>query len=355
VKANATAAIVVNYNGGAANLACVESLLGQADEIVVVDNGSSDGSLEMLQERFGDRARYMAMGKNVGLAPARNAGGFSTAAPYLLFCDNDTVAGDTMVAAMRQALERNPEIGIAGPVVLDARSPGIVQTTGLTIDRWGFPVDLTTGLPVAELAPYDVRQTFFVQGCALMIRAALFGQLHGYDDGIFFGCEDVDICWRTWLTGSRVASVRDASCVHRGASTLGFPVEGSYYTPALRSGSYVTSIDRIADRESNAFRMMIVNLNPLNVAIYLLAFFPMLAFEAAFSLCAGRWSIAVAYLATFGRIVAHLPDTLRRRRRIQRTRRVPDRAVMQMWSRRYEKLAFLRRNGIPKVRAARYQ
>ncbi|MHB8703211.1 MAG: glycosyltransferase family 2 protein [Candidatus Tyrphobacter sp.] len=353
MKENATAAIVVNYNGGAANLACVESLLGQVDEIVVVDNGSSDGSLEMLQERFGDRARFMAMGKNVGLSRARNAGAFATSSSYLLFFDNDAVARAGMVAALQRVVEQHPEIGIVAPVVLDAHSPEIVQTTGLTIDRWGFPVDATTGLRVAELPACDLRPAFFVQGCALMIRAALFGQLHGYDDGIFFGGEDVDICWRTWLAGSTVASVRDASCVHRGASTLGFAVEGSYYTPALRSGSYVTSTDRIANRESNAFRMMIVNLNTLNVAIYLLAFFPMLAFEAMLSLCAGRWSIAVAYLATFGRIVAHLPDTLRRRRRIQRTRRVPDRAVMQMWSRGYEKLAFLRRNGIPKVPAPR--
>ncbi|MHB8433412.1 MAG: glycosyltransferase family 2 protein [Candidatus Tyrphobacter sp.] len=353
MKENATAAIVVNYNGGAANLACVESLLGQVDEIIVVDNGSSDGSLEMLQERFGDRARFMAMGKNVGLSRARNAGAFATSSSYLLFFDNDAVARAGMVAALQRVVEQHPEIGIVAPVVLDAHSPEIVQTTGLTIDRWGFPVDATTGLRVAELPACDLRPAFFVQGCALMIRAALFGQLHGYDDGIFFGGEDVDICWRTWLAGSTVASVRDASCVHRGASTLGFPVEGSYYTPALRSGSYVTSTDRIANRESNAFRMMIVNLNTLNVAIYLLAFFPMLAFEAMLSLCAGRWSIAVAYLATFGRIVAHLPDTLRRRRRIQRTRRVPDRAVMQMWSRGYEKLAFLRRNGIPKVPAPR--
>ncbi len=353
MKENATAAIVVNYNGGAANLACVESLLGQVDEIVVVDNGSSDGSLEMLQERFGDRARFMAMGKNVGLSRARNAGAFATSSSYLLFFDNDAVARAGMVAALQRVVEQHPEIGIVAPVVLDAHSPEIVQTTGLTIDRWGFPVDATTGLRVAELPACDLRPAFFVQGCALMIRAALFGQLHGYDDGIFFGGEDVDICWRTWLAGSTVASVRDASCVHRGASTLGFPVEGSYYTPALRSGSYVTSTDRIANRESNAFRMMIVNLNTLNVAIYLLVFFPMLAFEAMLSLCAGRWSIAVAYLATFGRIVAHLPDTLRRRRRIQRTRRVPDRAVMQMWSRGYEKLAFLRRNGIPKVPAPR--
>ncbi|HUY41584.1 MAG TPA: glycosyltransferase family 2 protein [Candidatus Dormibacteraeota bacterium] len=353
MKENATAAIVVNYNGGAANLACVESLLGQVDEIVVVDNGSSDGSLEMLQERFGDRARFMAMGKNVGLSLARNAGAFATSSSYLLFFDNDAVARAGMVAALQRVVEQHPEIGIVAPVVLDAHSPEIVQTTGLTIDRWGFPVDATTGVRVAELPAYDLRPAFFVQGCALMVRAALFSQLHGYDEGIFFGGEDVDICWRAWLAGSTVVSVRDAFCEHKGASTLGFDVRGSFYTPGLRGERYTTSTYRIANREANTFRMMVANLNRTNAAAYVLVFSPVLLLEAAAAFFTGRWSIANAYLATFGRIITQLPDTLRRRRSVQAKRCMPDSVVTRMWSRGYEKLAFLRRNGIPKVPAPR--
>jgi GT2 family glycosyltransferase len=338
------AAIVLNFNGGAATLECVASLLDEVESIVVVDNGSTDGSAEAIERRFGERVRVEKLGSNRGISIARNIGVKAADAQYLLFVDADATVSPGTTAALRAAFDDDARIAVAGPVILDAHRDEIVQTTGGTIDRWGFPIDATNGLRARDLSSEGVRDAFYVSACTMMIAARTFARLRGFDEGMFFACEDVDICWRSWLAGYRVVSVRNAFVRHMGGSSLAFTVRGSLYTPALRDGGYQTSWSRIVAREANAFRMMVANL-----ALYLCAWLPVVVAETIAFFAIGRWRIAAAYLAALARIARALPSTLRHRRAVQATRARSDRAITRMWSRGYEKFAFLRRNGVPEA------
>ncbi len=349
---SAVSAIVLNYNGGARVARCVAALLAQVSEVVVVDNGSTDESAEALEREFGARIRLVRTSENIGISRGRNLGARLAVAPLLLFVDNDAVAGDGMVTRLREALLADPAIAIAGAVSLDARAADVVQATGPTFDRWGFTFDETAGLRVSELPDAPVRDVFYVPGAALLIAASTLAAIGGYDDEIFFGCEDVDICWRARLYGYRVVSVRGAACVHEGGGSIGFALAGSLYTPSLRQGRYRTTVYRITSREVNTFRIMLVNLDAGNLLYYLAIGLPTLALEMVTIALLGRLRVAGAYLRAFQAMARGLRGTLARRQTVQARRRVPDGAIVRLWSRRYQKLRFLRSNGVPQVFSA---
>jgi GT2 family glycosyltransferase len=334
-----TSAVVVNYNGGDFNFTCIDSLLRDPHiEVIVVDNASVDGSPDAIARRYGDRVALVRMTENTGFARGCNAGAAIASGPFLLFFNNDAVANPGMADTLRGALEDDPEIGVVGPVVLDARDPDVIQYTGPTIDRWGFTYDSTTGARADSLPPQRVRECFYISGCALMIRASLFHELGGFDAGMFMFCEDVDLCWRARLAGLRVATIRDASCFHTGGGTAPIGKIG---------GVYRTSDFRIREREKNTLRLMAVNLGTANLLKYVTFYYPFWIAEAVAGLALGRYWVVKAYLAAFWCAMVQLPDTLRRRRTVQRSRRTPDKSILALWSPRYEKLRFIRRVGLP--------
>lgn len=321
------------------NFGAIDSLLNErCGAIVVMDNASTDGSPDRLAERYDGRILLVRQSENTGFARACNAGAALTDHEFVLFFNNDAIACNGMVAGMVTPMLADPSIGITGPVVLEATRPDIVQSTGYTIDRWGFPFDRTCGLNVSELPPESAREAFFVSGCAMMVRRSVFQRLSGFDDDMFMFVEDVDLCWRAWLEGFRVVTLREPKCQHFGGATA---------EAGRRDGAYRTTSFRIREREKNTARTMIVNLGGFNLAIYLLFFLPTTFAEALVWLFLGRVWVWSGYLDGFTLAIRNLRKTLMRRRLVQRSRRQPDSVVTRQWSSRYEKLFFALRNGIP--------
>ena len=335
-----TAAVIVNYNGGDLNVRCIETLLSQPNtDVVVVDNASSDGSADLLERRFGSRITLLRQSENLGFGKACNVGVRATDAPYILFFNNDAVAEPGMVQTLTGILAEHPDVGVAGPVVLDDDGTNTVQSTGMTIDRWGFPWDPTSGLHVSQLPPAPIRDAFYVSGCALMISRVLFERLGGFDEGMFMFCEDSDLCWRAQLIGFRVVTARNALCRHIGGATA---------EAGTQSGSYRTSEFRVIEREKNNFRLMLSNLNAANAWRFLVVCCPVILAESFAALAVGRTWVARAYWKAFASAVSQLGSTLRKRHAVQTSRTVDDGVILGRWSKRYEKLHFIRRVGIPK-------
>lgn len=339
-----TAAILVNYNSGELTFCAIESLLNEPEtDIVVIDNASNDGSFERLVDRYAsnvDRVKIYQMKENLGFGPACNVGSRKTSADYLFFFNNDAIARPGLVRNLRDVLVANPDIGIVGPVVLDADERHRVQYTGPTIDRWGFTFDPTSGTDFDSLPADPVRRCFYISGCALMIARVDFEVLRGFDEAMFMFCEDVDLCWRMQLLGKRIATVRGAICEHVGGGSA--PV-GS------KDGVYVTSSFRITEREKNTFRMMVVNLGAASLLRYALLHYPLTIVELVVSLMIRRPAIAYAYWRAIHQSVRGVPATLSRRRATQESRIRGDREILRLWSPRYEKIFFLRRTGLPRV------
>lgn len=218
-------AIVVNWNGGEGNLATLASLVADGiDErrIIVVDNGSSDGSLAAIRARF-PGVQVVENEENLGFAEAANQGAraaLERGAGALFFVNNDLVLRPPCTRRLVAALERE-DVGFAGPRVLDARDPSRIWAAG---GRLTWRANLTTllghGQPDGE--PWRVtRGVDYVPGCALLARPRAFLAAGMFDPRYFAYMEDVDLGVRGREAGYRSLVVGEAACVHAFSSSTG--------------------------------------------------------------------------------------------------------------------------------------
>ena len=219
-------AVVVNWNGGDANLACVESLKGQGgglEGIVFVDNGSQDGSAERVLERHPDLLsirnadnRGYGEGNNQGIRLALERG-----AEAVLIVNNDVVMEEGALAALVEVLEEEPAVGIAGPRVLDGSRPGHLWAAGGRLTwRHNLTTLLGQGAPDGE-AWRATRAVDYVPGCAMLVRREVFDRVGTFDADYFAYTEDVDLCLQAGRAGFGVRCVGRAAALHAHSSSTG--------------------------------------------------------------------------------------------------------------------------------------
>jgi GT2 family glycosyltransferase len=220
------AVIIVSWNERDYLDACLAALVPPANvaamEVVVVDNGSTDGSVAWLGERH-PGVRVVANPANRGVAPARNQGLLATSGTYRLLLDADTVVRPGALAALVDGMERFPGAGLSGPKLVDPEHR-------LQFSCRRFP---TAWSKLARQAPAGIqrrllrREEFrdwdhgqprwvdYVIGACQCIRGALLESVGLLDERIFYGPEDVDFCLRLWRAGHRVLYNPAAVVVHR--------------------------------------------------------------------------------------------------------------------------------------------
>jgi GT2 family glycosyltransferase len=165
-------------------------------EVVVVDDGSTDGSVSQLRRRV-PAARVVRPDRRLGVAAARNRGAAEASGDVLVFADAHVLVEQDWVEPITAVLD-DPEVGLAGAVVARMRHPE-VRGYGLR-----FTDDVTTDLewlPQLATDPYPVPA---LGGFFLGVRRSLFLDLGGFDEGMqVYGMEDPEICLRMWLLGYR--------------------------------------------------------------------------------------------------------------------------------------------------------
>jgi N-acetylglucosaminyl-diphospho-decaprenol L-rhamnosyltransferase len=229
----AWAAVVVNYEAGDALTDCVRSLraddsAGGPPEIVVVDNGSHDGSVARVHREFPD-VEIVDPRANLGYAAAANRGIARTTAPIVAVCNADVVvargAGAAMVAAFDDAT-----VGAAGPCIrnLDGsvypsvrRDPGLVDATGHAVFGLVWPRNpFTRRYRELDADPTRARDVDWASGAALWLRRVAIDAIGGWDEAYFMYLEDVDLGWRLRTAGWRVRYEPAADVTHvQGLST----------------------------------------------------------------------------------------------------------------------------------------
>jgi GT2 family glycosyltransferase len=213
--------IVLNWNGQAWLGPCLTALLAQdltETEVVVVDNGSSDGSAEFVRSNF-PAIRVLALDRNLGFAAGNNAGALDATADYLIFLNNDTRVAPGWLAALRQAADADPTAGLITSRVVYLDRPDVIDSAGDGYLRCGGAFKHWHGQP-AGTAPTS-REVFGACGAAFLIRRALFESLGGFDQDFFMVYEDVDLSFRARLAGARCRYASDASVEHAGSGSLG--------------------------------------------------------------------------------------------------------------------------------------
>jgi GT2 family glycosyltransferase len=217
----AVSIIILNYEGRAWLQQCLSAAVAELAsdcELIVVDNGSTDGSVEFVQRAF-PSVRIVPLARNTGFAAGNNTGAEAARGRYLAFLNNDAAPQAGWLSALRQALDRDPEVALAASCIVFMHDPSIVDSAGDGITRWGGAFKRGHGGPVREMiAGGDV---FGACGAAFLVRRDAFQELGGFDSAFFAVYEDVDLSYRFQLRGYRCSYVPEAVVHHAGSGTLG--------------------------------------------------------------------------------------------------------------------------------------
>lgn len=230
-------AVVVNYEGGDHLLACVRSLLddtsaGAPPEVVVVDHGSADGSVEALMHALPDVP--VLRSANLGYAAGANRGIAATAAPVVAVCNPDVTVEPGTAAALLARFHAEPDLGAVGPMVRNPDGspyhsarvvPGLGDAVGHGVLGLLRPTNrFTRRYRELDVDPACPRDADWVSGSAVWLRRTAVESVGGWDEGYFMYVEDVDLCWRLGQDGWRVAYEPAGVVVHvQGASTARHP------------------------------------------------------------------------------------------------------------------------------------
>ncbi len=219
------AAVVLNYRTPRETTLAVRSLTSSErppDDVVVVDNGSDDGSPELLARLAG--SRLVETGANLGFSAGANAGiraALGGGADAVLLLNGDVMLAGDAVGRLEAALD-DPRTGIAGALVLDRADPLKVASAGMSFHRLtGRMRHRLAGEPSRRTSAGGAAPVDAVMGCAMLIRSAVLEETGGFDDDFFFSFEDLDLCLRAARHGFRTVCVPGAFAYHAGSLSIG--------------------------------------------------------------------------------------------------------------------------------------
>jgi GT2 family glycosyltransferase len=197
--------VIPVHNQQGLTRACLEALFGTAArapfEVVVVDDGSSDATPEILAH-YDDRVRVIRLDPNAGFAAACNAGAALTGAEYVVLLNNDTIPQPGWLDALIAHADAYPEAAIVGSKLL--YPDGTVQHAGVSFIIEGYPHHIYAGFPADHPAVNRTRRFQAVTAACCLIRASVFRALGGFDRAYVNGWEDVDFCLRAGEAGHQV-------------------------------------------------------------------------------------------------------------------------------------------------------
>ena len=225
--------VIPHLTGSRPLLATLHSLVRVSIEleIVLVDNASTDGSVEEAKALF-PSLRVIRSATNLGYAGGANLGLEHASARWCVFLNDDAVPAPGAIESLVDLLESSPDddLPLLQPVL---RSSGVPHRfdyaggAGGLIDRWGYPFALGRLFDQVEIddGQYErVGPLAWASGCCLAGPTALFRELDGFEESFFAHFEEIDLCWRHRTAGGRIESVPGAIVYHMGPSTL--PVGG---------------------------------------------------------------------------------------------------------------------------------
>lgn len=201
-------AIVVAHHAGEALGRCLDSLAGECDEAIVVDNGSGP-ELEAARARPG--VLVVGSGENLGFPGGCNLGAQHASGDVLAFLNPDVVVSPGALRSLAGALA-DPEVGVVMPRVRLAAEPELLNTTGNALHVTGVAWIAGYRAPAESLVAD--REVPYASGAALAVRRDLFEEVGRFTDELFLYQEDLELCWRVRLRGKRAVLVAGADVAH---------------------------------------------------------------------------------------------------------------------------------------------
>lgn len=210
--------IIPNYNGIQYIEKCLRSLAGEPARVVVVDNGSADGSREVVKEKF-PQAQLVCLDQNYGFCKAVNVGIAHSTTPYVILLNNDTQVQPGFVRALEEPMERHPEVFSGSAQMRNMHKPELIDDAGdyYCALGWAFARGKDKRAQDYEKKCY----VFSACGGAAIYRRKLFDELGVMDENHFAYLEDVDLGYRGRIHGYRNLYIPGAVVYHAGSAVSG--------------------------------------------------------------------------------------------------------------------------------------
>ena len=213
--------VVPVHNRAGLTRRCLRLVLGDLPpdcEVVVVDDGSTDATPQLLSE-LGEAIGSLRLRRNAGFAAACNAGAAAARGEQLVFLNNDTEPEPGWLEALLAYAGEHPEAEAVGARLL--YPTGAVQHAGVAIGQDGYPHNLYAGFPADHPAVTRARRLQAVTGACMLVRRESFERLGGFDEGYLNSMEDVDLCLRLGEAGGEVHYCPAATVVHLESASRG--------------------------------------------------------------------------------------------------------------------------------------
>lgn len=312
--------VIPHYNGKKILFDCLESLFKNTFKdfkVLLIDNGSTDGSQAMVRAAF-PQVELIQNEENKGYAGACNQGIELADTEYVLLLNNDTVAPTNFLEELVKALENDRSAAMVQPKILSIQDHQFFDYSGGAggeMDILGYPFARGRIFDTVEKdkGQYDrlTNQVFWTSGCALLLRKSVIEKIGALDEDFFAHQEEIDLNWRAQLLGYRNLVALKTYIYHYSGYTLRKDNQRKMYL-----------------NHRNNIIMMIKNysLAMLLLVLPLRILFEMATVVVDSMLWGGNRGKAV--LQALAYIFTHLGMILQKRRRVQKMRKVSDRAII---------------------------
>lgn len=222
--------VILNWNGEKYLNEFLPILLNNLDnvpdaEIVVADNGSTDGSLQLLAEKF-PTVKVDAFEKNYGFAGGYNKALKNINSEYYVLLNSDVEVTKDWLSALYEFMTKNPDVAACQPKIRSYHRRNYFEYAGAAggfIDKYGYPFcrGRIFGEVEEDLGQYDdIKDVFWASGACMFIRSADYWDAGGLDEEFFAHMEEIDLCWRLKSRGKRIVCVPQSVVYHIGGGTL---------------------------------------------------------------------------------------------------------------------------------------
>lgn len=231
-----TAVVILNFNGEALLRKYLPSVVRHSGgaKVVVVDNGSTDNSLSILEHEF-PQVHVIPLDRNYGFCGGYNRALQQVNADYYVLLNSDVEVTERWLQPMEHLLAADPTIAAVQPKILSFNHRAKFEYAGAGggfIDALGYPFCRGRIFDHVEddAGQYnDQREVFWTSGACMMVRAEAWHRLGGLDEDFFAHMEEIDLCWKAQRAGMRVWYCGTSVVYHLGAGTLGYDSPGKIY------------------------------------------------------------------------------------------------------------------------------
>lgn len=316
--------VIANYNGENYLRTCLTALLRSSIknyEIIVIDNNSTDSSIEIVREfkKKDSRIGILRNKVNIGVPASRNIAISRCRGEIVIFLDNDTEVRKDSLEQLIKPLINDKSIGASQALLLDFENRHLIQMAGgHLIPQAIWLMGFYERREYKEIKPMLGVTNIIAISAALAVKRQILDRIGGYDPLLYNYTDDLDFSWRIWIAGFRVVLAYKSIVYH--------------YTKSVKRRANIGSnkFDIYFHLAKNSFRSILKNYETINVIKFLpVSLFVNLTRAVLVLLRRGDFSALFATIFGIWWNIKNLPDSLQNRSKTQRARKFSDKFIIK--------------------------